>query len=146
MRMARQHGRHRKDRRDARQHADHVRQHRRPARHVALIDRQQHPRVHGIDRVVERFVGALGTVYALSGSEDQIATSLVSRLQNAWSLPTALAVMAWYVYAPQCLATLAVAKRETNSWGWMFFMAGYLTAIAYLAAGITYWTATAIIG
>lgn len=94
----------------------------------------------------EVFVGALGTVYALSGSEDQIATSLVSRLQNAWSLPTALAVMAWYVYAPQCLATLAVAKRETNSWGWMFFMAGYLTAIAYLAAGITYWTATAIIG
>ncbi len=90
-------------------------------------------------------VGALGTVYSLSGSEDAIASSLTGVLQSAWSLPTALAFLAWYIFAPQCLSTLAVARRETNSWGWTLFMFGYLFALAYLAAGATYWTARALI-
>ncbi|MEN3950950.1 ferrous iron transporter B [Iodidimonas sp. SYSU 1G8] len=91
-------------------------------------------------------VAALGTVYALSGSEDAIVTSLVETLRSAWSLPTALSFLAWYVFAPQCLSTLAVTKRETNSWRWPIFMFLYLTALAYVFAGVTYWTARAVIG
>ena len=90
-------------------------------------------------------VGALGTVYALSGSEDAVTTSLAATLQGAWSLPTALAFLAWYVFAPQCLSTLAVARRETNSWRWPLFMAGYLFVLAYAAAGATYWLARALV-
>lgn len=89
-------------------------------------------------------VGALGTVYSLSGDDDTVATSLAGVLQTAWSLPTALAFLAWYIFAPQCLSTLAVARRETNSWGWTAFMFGYLFALAYIAAGATYWTAVAL--
>ncbi len=90
-------------------------------------------------------VAALGTVYALSGSEDVVADSLVATLRGAWSLPTALAFLAWYVFAPQCLSTLAVTKRETNSWRWPLFMFGYLFALAYIAAGATYWIARAVL-
>ncbi|MBA4340323.1 MAG: ferrous iron transporter B [Hyphomonas sp.] len=84
-------------------------------------------------------VGALGTVYALQGADE---VSLGAALQSSWSLPTALAFLAWYVYAPQCLASLAVAKRETNSWRWTGVIVAYLFALAYIAAGVTYWTAT----
>jgi ferrous iron transport protein B len=84
-------------------------------------------------------VGALGTVYALQGNDE---AGLASLLQTAWSLPTALAFLAWYVYAPQCLASLAVARRETNSWRWTALLVVYLFAMAYVAAGVTYWTAT----
>jgi ferrous iron transport protein B len=82
-------------------------------------------------------VGALGTVYAVQGGEENVA-GLASVLQSAWSLPTALAFLAWYVFAPQCFATLATTKRETNSWGWTGFMFGYLMVLAYVAAGTTY--------
>jgi len=85
-------------------------------------------------------VGALGTVYALQASDGDSA-GLAQALQSAWPLPTALAFLAWYVFAPQCLATLAVARREMNSWRWTLFMVGYLLALAYAAAGLTYWTA-----
>ncbi|MBI1401008.1 ferrous iron transport protein B [Hyphomonas sp.] len=84
-------------------------------------------------------VGALGTVYALQGNDE---AGLATLLQTAWSLPTALAFLAWYVYAPQCLASLAVARREMNSWGWTALLIVYLFAMAYVAAGATYWTAT----
>lgn len=90
-------------------------------------------------------IAALGTVYALSGSEDAVAGSLVATLQGAWSLPTALAFLAWYVFAPQCLSTLAVARRETNSWRWPLFMFGYLFVLAYLAAGATFWITAAVL-
>jgi ferrous iron transport protein B len=89
-------------------------------------------------------VAALGTVYSLQGSDDQVTHSLASVLQSAWSLPTALAFLAWYVFAPQCLSTLVVARREMNSWKWTAFMFGYLFALAYIAAGVTYWIATAL--
>ena len=85
----------------------------------------------------EVVVGALGTVYAVQGGEDNVM-GLAETLQSAWSLPTALAFLAWYIFAPQCLATLATARRETNSWGWTAFMFGYLFALAYVAAGLTY--------
>jgi ferrous iron transport protein B len=84
-------------------------------------------------------VGALGTVYAVQGAGGQ---SLGAVLHNAWPLPTALALLAWYVYAPQCIASLAVARRETNSWRWTALIVVYLFALAYLAAGAAYWIAT----
>jgi ferrous iron transport protein B len=90
-------------------------------------------------------VAALGTVYALNGTEEVVANSLATTLQSAWSLPTALAFLAWYVFAPQCLSTIAVARRETNSLGWTAFMVGYLFAIAYIAAFITYHVASALV-
>ncbi|KAF0112666.1 MAG: ferrous iron transport protein B, partial [Hyphomonadaceae bacterium] len=82
-------------------------------------------------------VGALGTIYAVQGGEANLQ-GLSSALQNAWSLPTALAFLAWYVFAPQCFATLATIRRETNSWKWPGFAFAYLLALAYAAAGITY--------
>jgi ferrous iron transport protein B len=85
-------------------------------------------------------VGALGTVYAVQGGGD---AGLAAALHQAWPLPTALAFLAWYVYAPQCLASLAVARRETNSWSWTAFIICYLFTLAYVAAGATFWIATA---
>ncbi|TNE58668.1 MAG: ferrous iron transporter B [Alphaproteobacteria bacterium] len=82
-------------------------------------------------------VGALGTVYAVQGGEENTA-GLAEVLQSAWSMPTALAFLAWYVFAPQCFATLATARRETNSWRWTAFMFGYLFGLAYIMAGLTY--------
>ncbi|MDX2275138.1 MAG: ferrous iron transport protein B [Hyphomonadaceae bacterium] len=84
-------------------------------------------------------VAALGTVYAVQGENE---AGLAAILQSAWSLPTALAFLAWYVYAPQCIASLAVARRETNSWRWTALIIVYLFALAYIAAGLTYWIAT----
>ncbi len=89
-------------------------------------------------------VSALGTVYALQGDEDQVAESLATVLQSAWPLSTALAFLAWFIYAPQCLATLATARRETNSWGWTAFMTGYLFGLAYLIAMIVNLAAKAL--
>jgi ferrous iron transport protein B len=89
-------------------------------------------------------VGALGTVYALSGGDDAVATQLAPMIASQWSLPTALAFLAWFVYAPQCVSTIAVMRRETNGWKWTGFMLAYLFILAYAAAGITYWTAVAL--
>jgi ferrous iron transport protein B len=88
-------------------------------------------------------VSALATVYAIEGGGDDGATeqSLLQSLRTSWGLPTALAFLAWFVFAPQCISTIAVVKRETNGWRWPLFMLAYLFALAYLAAGITYWTA-----
>jgi ferrous iron transport protein B len=89
-------------------------------------------------------VAALATTYSIDGDdEEQVAQSLGDRLANKWSLATALAFLAWFVFAPQCISTIAVARRETNGWKWPAVMVGYLFALAYIAAGITYWTATA---
>ncbi|MCF8708860.1 ferrous iron transporter B [Rhizorhapis sp. SPR117] len=91
-------------------------------------------------------VSALATVYSIEQSDDEIATerSLSQRLQGRWSLATALAFLAWFVFAPQCISTIAVARRETNGWRWPAFMVGYLFVLAYVFAGITFWTATAL--
>ncbi|MFM9828790.1 MAG: ferrous iron transporter B [Sphingomonas sp.] len=87
-------------------------------------------------------VAALGTVYAIddgSGASGQQA--ITASLRARWSLPTALAFLMWFVFAPQCISTIAVTRRETNSWKWPAFMVGYLFALAYIAAGATYWAA-----
>ena len=89
-------------------------------------------------------VGALGTVYAVSGDEAAVAQTLSGVIAADWSLATALALLAWYVFAPQCLATLAVVKRETNGWRYPLVMAGYLFALAYIAAGVTFHVARAL--
>ena len=63
------------------------------------------------------------------------------QLRNRWSLPTALAFLMWFMFAPQCISTIAVTRRETNGWKWPLFMVGYLFAAAYVMAGATYWLA-----
>ena len=83
-------------------------------------------------------VGALGTVYAMSAVGDDVAGQLEPVIASTWSLATACSLLAWYIFAPQCLSTLAVVKRETNSWRYPLIMAGYLFALAYLASFITY--------
>jgi ferrous iron transport protein B len=89
-------------------------------------------------------VGALGTVYALSGSEDAVADTLMPVIASQWSVATAYALLAWFVFAPQCLSTLAVVRRETNSWRYPVLMASYLFALAYVAAFVTYRVALAL--
>jgi ferrous iron transport protein B len=90
-------------------------------------------------------VSALATVYSLEADDDEarLERNLGDRLKGRWSLPTALAFLAWFVFAPQCISTIAVTKRETNGWRWPLFMVGYLFLLAYAAAGLTFWTATA---
>ncbi|MGB3377913.1 MAG: nucleoside recognition domain-containing protein, partial [Allopontixanthobacter sediminis] len=90
-------------------------------------------------------VASLATTYAVD-SENEAATenALRDQITARWSLPTALAFLAWFVFAPQCLSTIAVARRETNGWKWPVFMLAYLFALAYIFAGITFWSATAL--
>jgi ferrous iron transport protein B len=83
-------------------------------------------------------VGALGTVYALSATGNDLSGALTPLIAQSWSLPTALSLLAWYVFAPQCLSTLATVKRETNSWRYPIIMAAYMFALAYLASFVTY--------
>src|SRR5690606_30939643 len=86
----------------------------------------------------EGAVAALGTVYAMSGSEDAVAEQLGSLIATQWPLATAFSMLAWFVFAPQCLATWAIIRRETNSWKMVAISAGYLFALAYIAAFLTY--------
>jgi ferrous iron transport protein B len=83
-------------------------------------------------------VGALGTVYSLSAADSGVADSLAPVIAQGWSLATAYSLLAWYVFAPQCLSTLAVVRRETNSWKYPLIMAAYLFGLAYAAAFVTF--------
>ena len=91
-------------------------------------------------------VGALGTVYALSATGDQLATTLTPMIAATWTLPTALSLLAWYVFAPQCISTLSIVKRETNSWKPALAMAAYMFALAYLASFATYQISRILLG
>ncbi len=86
----------------------------------------------------EVLVSSLGTVYALSATGDDTASALGPLIASTWSVPTALSLLAWFVFAPQCLATLAAIKRETGGWRMPLIASGYLFALAYLASFITY--------
>jgi ferrous iron transport protein B len=88
-------------------------------------------------------VAALGTVYSIAGA-DENRGELGRVLTAHWSLATALALLAWYVFAPQCASTLSVVRRETNSWKWTVFLFSYMLGLAYLAAFATYQTAVAL--
>ncbi|WP_295218334.1 ferrous iron transporter B [uncultured Brevundimonas sp.] len=90
-------------------------------------------------------VAALGTTYAIADAEN--ATGLLaSTLASHWSLATALSFLAWYIFAPQCVATLGVVRRETNSLKWTWIMIGYMFGLAYLASLVTYHVAVALGG
>jgi ferrous iron transport protein B len=87
----------------------------------------------------EVVVGALGTVYSLAGgSGSNVESALRPMIASGWSLATALSLLAWYVFAPQCLSTLVTVRRETNSWRYPLIMTGYLFAMAYAFAFVTY--------
>ena len=88
-------------------------------------------------------VAALGTVYAIEGGKEA-ANQIGHVLAQQWSLATALALLVWYIFAPQCASTLAVIKRETGSWRWMAITFGYMLALAYIASFITYHVAVAL--
>jgi ferrous iron transport protein B len=84
-------------------------------------------------------VSALGTVYSLSAEdEEEAAKELTPVISQTWSLATAFSLLAWYVFAPQCLATLAAVKRETGGWKMPIIMAVYLFGLAYLASFLTF--------
>jgi ferrous iron transport protein B len=93
----------------------------------------------------EVVVGALGTVYSLSSTGGtEVESALRPMIASGWSLATALSLLAWYVFAPQCLSTLVTVRRETNSWRYPLIMTGYLFAIAYAFAFVTYRIALAL--
>jgi len=90
-------------------------------------------------------VSSLATVYALSATDDAAAAQALSPLiTHDWSLATALSLLVWYIYAPQCISTLATIRRETHSWKQVGISAGYLFGLAYLASLITYQVAVAL--
>ncbi|NML15611.1 ferrous iron transporter B [Azohydromonas caseinilytica] len=84
----------------------------------------------------EVVVSALGTVYALSG--EGVDQALAPLIAHQWPLATCFSLLAWFVFAPQCISTLAAVKRETNAWRYPIAMAAYLFVLAYLAAFVTY--------
>jgi ferrous iron transport protein B len=86
-------------------------------------------------------VAALGTVYAVSGED---TGSLAATLAHQWPLASALAFLAWYVFAPQCMSTLAVVRRETGTWFWPGVMFAYMLALAYVAAFIVFRVAVSL--
>lgn len=99
----------------------------------------------------EVVVAALGTVYALSATDDAaVAQGLASIISSdgslGWSLATALSLLVWFIYAPHCLATLATVKRETGSWKTVSFMTAYLFGLAYLMSFLTYQIASHYLG
>ncbi len=82
-------------------------------------------------------VAALGTVYAIEGGEEA-ADKVGQVIAQNWSIATGLALLAWYIFAPQCASTLAVLRREAGSTGWMLVAFGYMLVLAYAAAFVTY--------
>jgi len=86
----------------------------------------------------EVLVSALGTVYAVESENSEDTSALTEKLKADWSLPTALSLLAWYVFAPQCLATFAVMQREIRSLRWTLLSFTVLLVVAWLAAFITY--------
>jgi ferrous iron transport protein B len=86
----------------------------------------------------EVVVSSLATVYALSSSSADAADALIPLISAGWSMATALSLLAWFVFAPQCLSTIAAVRRETGSWKIPVIMLSYLFGLAYLASFITY--------
>jgi ferrous iron transport protein B len=90
-------------------------------------------------------VSSLASVYALSAANDEAAAQALSPIiSDGWSLATALSLLVWFIYAPQCISTLATIRRETNSWKQVGIATGYLFALAYLASLLTYQIAVAL--
>jgi ferrous iron transport protein B len=94
----------------------------------------------------ETMISALGTVYAIDGKGDQVSEALGPKIAKDWSLPTALSLLVWYILSCQCVSTLAVTRRETNSLKWPVFMFVYMTVLAYSASFITFHLARYLLG
>jgi ferrous iron transport protein B len=95
----------------------------------------------------EVMVSSLATVYAVAAaSEDATSEVLRGLVAQDWSLATGLSLLVWFIYAPQCISTLATIRRETHSWKQTAFATGYLFALAWLAAFATYRIALALGG
>jgi ferrous iron transport protein B len=94
----------------------------------------------------EVVVGALATTYSLSATDGGAAVKLAPIISAQWSLATALSLLVWYVFSPQCISTLAVIRRETNSWRTVALVTGYLLALAYVGSLLTYQIANAATG
>ena len=88
-------------------------------------------------------VAALGTVYAIEGGKEA-AGRIGEVLAHNWSLATAISLLVWYIFAPQCASTLAVIRRETGSWKWMAVTFGYMLALAYAGSFLAYRIAVAL--
>jgi len=91
-------------------------------------------------------VSALGTIYSIQDA-DEGSESLRQRIINdidprtgkpVWTPLTSYSLMVFYVLACLCMSTLAIVKRETNSWRWPLFMLGYMTVLAYVCSLITF--------
>jgi len=89
-------------------------------------------------------VATLGTIYSVGDVEGSGLSILEGIVRTRWSLATGLSFLAWYIFAPQCVATLGVVKRETNSWTWPAVMFFYMLTLAYLASFITFNVARAL--
>jgi len=85
----------------------------------------------------------LGTVYAIEGGKEA-ADQIGQVLATKWSLATALSLLAWYIFAPQCASTLAVIRRETGGSKWMALTFAYMFVLAYAASFATYNIAVAL--
>jgi ferrous iron transport protein B len=86
----------------------------------------------------EVVVSALGTIYALSGTEDAMQNGLGALISNSWTLAMGVSLLVWYIFAPQCVSTLAAVKRETNSIKWPVVLFSYQIILAYVMAFIVY--------
>jgi ferrous iron transport protein B len=82
----------------------------------------------------------LATVFAIEASDDESAQirSLEDHVRKVWTPATGFALLAWYVFAPQCMSTIATVRRETGGWKWALVMTGYMFALAWVAAFLTF--------
>ena len=94
----------------------------------------------------EVFVGTLATIYSV-GNDDEDNTTIKARMaaeinpdtgKALFNFPVGMSLMIFYAFAMQCVSTLAIVKRETNSWKWPLLQLFGMGALAYLAAFITY--------
>jgi ferrous iron transport protein B len=94
----------------------------------------------------ETLVSTLSVIYNVGNDEESSSNSLVNAVRNAkkedgtpaWTPLVALSMMVFFVLAMQCMSTVAIVRRETNSWRWPLFMIAYMTVLAYIASFITY--------
>ena len=91
----------------------------------------------------EVFVGTLATIYNVGSDEEEtiknrMAAEVKPNGKPTFDLPTGMSLMMFYAFAMQCMSTLAIVRKETNSWKWPAIQLVSMTAIAYMAAFVTY--------
>lgn len=100
----------------------------------------------------EVIVSTLGTIYSLgqveaedSGLQQALRDSKWPDNRPVYSIPVAISIMVFFALCAQCVSTLMVIRRETNSWGWPIFTFTYMTTLAYVGAFIAYQVCSALI-